>query len=106
MIRRPRGRRASNERRRGPADAWRAMEAGRMRSSWTCALVLAVAMAVTLGGGCKKKGPQPGEAGANAGLGEEGLAGGSSLERAKRGMSPEEDGLLTDVHFAYDSAEL
>ena len=78
-----------------------------MRSSWTWTTVLVVALAVTLGGGCKKKGPQPGEGmGGQNGLGEEGLAGGSSLERAKRGMSPEEDGLLGDVHFAYDSADL
>jgi peptidoglycan-associated lipoprotein len=37
----------------------------------------------------------------------EGLAaGGSSLERAKRGQAPEEDGILGDVHFAYDSYEV
>ena len=71
---------------------------------WSLVLVLIVAVA--LGGACKKKGPRAGEgAGAGAGLGEEGL-GGSSLERAKRGLGPEEDGVLKDVHFAYDSYEV
>jgi len=56
----------------------------------------------------QEEGPRPGEAGAGgAGLGEEGLgASGSSLERQKRGLPPEEDGILKDVHFAYDSYEL
>jgi peptidoglycan-associated lipoprotein len=71
---------------------------------WSIVLVLIVFVA--LGGACKKKGPRAGEgAGAGAGLGEEGL-GGSSLERAKRGLGPEEDGILKDVHFAYDSYEI
>jgi len=79
-----------------------------MKSSWTWTTVLAVALAVALaGGGCKKKGPKPGEDLANGGgFGEEGLAGGSSLERARRGLAPEEDGPLGDVHFAYDSADV
>jgi peptidoglycan-associated lipoprotein len=65
-----------------------------------------VAVLVPLAGACKKKGARPGEgAGAGAGLGEEGL-GGSSLERAKRGLGPEEDGILGDVHFGYDSFEI
>jgi peptidoglycan-associated lipoprotein len=73
---------------------------------WSLVLVLVVAVA--LGGACKKKGPRAGEgagAGAGAGLGEEGL-GGSSLERAKRGLGPEEDGILKDVRFGYDSYEI
>src|SRR6266446_3742136 len=67
-----------------------------------------IALALPLAGACKKKGPKPGEAGAGgAGLGEEGLgASGSSLERQKRGLPPEEDGILKDVHFAYDSYDL
>jgi peptidoglycan-associated lipoprotein len=70
-------------------------------------LVLVLIAAVALGGACKKKGPRAGEgAGAGAGLGEEGLAGGSSLERARRGLGPEEDGVLKDVHFGYDSYEI
>jgi peptidoglycan-associated lipoprotein len=62
--------------------------------------VLAVALS-----GCpgKKKGGL-GEDGAG-GLGDESLAG-SSLSRAQRGLGPEEDGILKDVHFGYDSAEI
>src|SRR5262245_52777495 len=78
---------------------------GCMKAALRWGTVLLLALAVGVGGGCKKKGPGPGEAGAG-GLGEEGIAGGSSLERAKRGQGPEEDGLLKDVHFGYDSYEL
>jgi peptidoglycan-associated lipoprotein len=106
MIRRRRGRRASiDSRGRRPA-----AEGVGMRSSWTWRVMLAVMLIMPLAGACKKKGPKPGEAGAGAagaGLGEEGLAaGGSSLERSKRGLAPEEDGILGDVHFAYDSYEI
>ena len=79
-----------------------------MRVWWTWRVALAFLLILPLAGACKKKGPRPGEAGAGAGgagLGEEGL-GGSSLERAKRGLGPEENGILGDVHFAYDSYEL
>ena len=77
-----------------------------MRASWTWRVALIVAVVVPLAGACKKKTARPGEgAGAGAGLGEEGL-GGSSLERAKRGLGPEEDGILGDVHFGYDSYEI
>lgn len=71
-------------------------------------VVLVVALAVGVGGACKKRGPQPGDGSGEAGvgLGEEGLAGGSSLERAKRGLTPEEDGPLKDVRFGYDSTDL
>jgi peptidoglycan-associated lipoprotein len=79
----------------------------RMRGGRTWSLVLVVALLAPLGGACKKKGPRAGEGagGANAGLGEEGL-GGSSLERNKRGLGPEENGILADVHFAFDSFDL
>jgi len=81
-----------------------------MRGGWTWSIVLALVLLVPLGDACKKKGPRPGEGpgGANGGaLGEEGLAGGSSsLERAKRGLGPEENGVLADVHFAFDSVDL
>jgi peptidoglycan-associated lipoprotein len=80
-----------------------------MRGGRTWSVVLALLLIVPLGGACKKKGPKPGEGagGAGAGLGEEGLgAGGSSLERAKRGLGPEENGILADVHFGYDSTEI
>ncbi|HLK11040.1 MAG TPA: peptidoglycan-associated lipoprotein Pal [Candidatus Binatia bacterium] len=69
----------------------------------------AVLLLIPLAGACKKKGPQPGAgeggAGAGAGVGEEGL-GGSSLERARRGLGPEENGILKDVHFAFDKYDL
>src|SRR5213593_3183044 len=98
MIPRRRGRRASNEGDGG--------KVGGMRSGRTWRVLLVLLLIVPLGGACKKKGPHPGEGGAGAaGLGEEGL-GGSSLERAKRGLGPEEGGVLGDVRFSYDSAEL
>ena len=71
-----------------------------VRGSWTWCLALALLLVVPLGGACKKKGLRPGEGGAGGaggGIGEEGL-GGSSLERAKRGLGPEENGILKDVH--------
>jgi peptidoglycan-associated lipoprotein len=71
----------------------------------TWRIVAALALLVPLAGACKKKGPDAADAagagGPGAGLGEEGL-GGSSLERARRGLGPEEDGILKDVHFGYD----
>ena len=79
-----------------------------MSGSWTWRVALALVLIVPLGGACKKKGPRPGEGGAGApggGIGEEGL-GGSSLERAKRGLGPEENGLLKDVHFGFDRYDL
>ncbi|MFN8544607.1 MAG: peptidoglycan-associated lipoprotein Pal [Candidatus Binatia bacterium] len=77
------------------------------RAAWF-RLVLVVALLAPLAGACGKKGPKPGDEGAGgAGLGEDGLAGsGSSLERAKRGLGPEEDGILKDVRFGYDKADL
>jgi len=78
-----------------------------MNGAWRWGTVLLLALVVGFGAGCKKKGPRPGEAGTAAGLGEEGLgASGSSLERAKQGLQPEEDGVLKDVHFGYDSYEI
>src|SRR5262249_48085985 len=71
--------------------------------------VLRAGLGVVVAGACstKKKGAGLGGEGGGAGLGEEGLGGaGSSLERAKRGLGPEEDGLLKDVHFGYDKADL
>ena len=71
-------------------------------------VALALLLVVPLAGACKKKGAKPGEGAAGAGgFGEEGLSGsGSSLDRAKRGLGPEEDGILGDVHFGYDSYEV
>lgn len=78
------------------------------RRSWV--LVVALCLCVPLAGACKKKGPGPedGVGGPDSGLGmgEEGLAGGSSLGRAQKGLSPEEDGVLKDVNFGYDSDEV
>jgi peptidoglycan-associated lipoprotein len=68
-------------------------------------VVLGLLVAV-VGVGCssKKKGV---EAGPGAGgVGEEGLGAGGSLERAKKGLAPGEEGPLKDVHFAFDSYEL
>jgi len=76
--------------------------------SWTWRVALALVLIVPFGGACKKKGPRPGEGAAGApggGIGEEGL-GGSSLERAKRGLGPEENGVLKDVHFGFDRYDL
>jgi peptidoglycan-associated lipoprotein len=107
MIRRPRGRPAWID--RVGAGRYGKVVVG-MRTWWTWRVALAFLLVIPLAGACKKKGPHPGEAGAGgagAGLGEEGLgAGGSSLERTKRGLAPEEDGILGDVHFAYDSFEI
>ena len=81
-----------------------------MRGSWTLRVALALLLVVPVAGACKKKGAKPGEGAAGAGgFGEEGLGGpgsGSSLDRAKRGLGPEEDGILGDVHFGYDSYEV
>jgi len=79
-----------------------------MRTRLALRLLVALLLLVPLAGACKKKGPRPGEGGTGAaGLGEEGLGGtGSSLERAKRGLGPEEGGVLGDVRFSYDSADL
>ena len=80
-----------------------------MRGGRFWSVVLALVMLVPLGGACKKKGPHPGDGagGANSsGLGEEGIGAGSSLERAKRGLGPEEGGVLGDVHFALESYEV
>lgn len=64
-------------------------------------------LVAVLGVGCsaKKKGTETGTEG--GGLGEEGLAGGGSLDRYKAGtLGSGEEGPLKDVHFAFDSYEL
>ena len=88
-----------------------------MRSVGWWSWMLVAVLCAPLAGGCKKQGPSPedgvgGPDGAGA-LGEEGVggggaggAGGSSLARAQQGLSPEEDGVLRDVPFGYDSYEL
>ncbi len=74
----------------------------------TWRVLLAVVLLVPLAGACKKKvAPGDGCGGAGAGLGEDGLGGsGSSLDRARRGQGPQEDGILKDVHFGFDKSEL
>ena len=55
----------------------------------------------------KNKGAGAGGYGDVGGMTEEGGGvGGSSLDRARRWLSPQEDGLLKDVHFDYDSYAL
>lgn len=70
-------------------------------------MIMVAAVAVT---GCAKKKRITDEStitGAGATGTEESLTNESgSLGRYKRGLGPEEDGILKDVHFAYDSYEL
>ena len=68
-------------------------------------ILVMLCVAVALGGGCSSKSKKGagGDEGTSA-TGEEGL--GSSLGRAQKGLGPEEDGVLKDVHFGYDSAEI
>jgi len=79
-----------------------------VKATQAWSVVLTVALLIALGSACgTERGARPGDGtGAEAGLGEEGLSGASSLERAKRGLGPEEDGVLADVRFAYDSFEI
>ena len=74
-----------------------------MRKRLLGVVVVGLLVAV-VGCSSKKKGAETG-AGA-AGVGEEGLGSGSSLERGKAGLAPGQDGPLKDVHFAFDSSEL
>jgi peptidoglycan-associated lipoprotein len=74
------------------------------RRTWS--LVAALLALVLVADACRHKGARPGAGEAGTGLGEEGVAGGSSLERAKRGLGPEEGGPLADVRFGYDSFEI
>ena len=55
--------------------------------------------------GCPKK-PKGPQAATGTGLGEEGLAGGGSLDKYRQGLAPGEEGPLKDIHFAFDSYEL
>lgn len=75
-------------------------------------VVVGVSLAIGTTGCPKKATVPPGEdtldragimdGGVDGGLGERAASAGSSLERAKRGLAPEEDGILRDVHFGYD----
>ncbi len=73
-------------------------------------LAVAAVMLALQGGGCARRTGGAGmdtPAGAGGmGLGEQGLAAGSSLARARQGLPPEEDGILKDVRFDLDSYTL
>jgi peptidoglycan-associated lipoprotein len=75
----------------------------RMMAKRTPAIVLGAIVVLLAGCPGKHAGKGAGEDGAG-GLGEEGI-GGSSLTKVQRGGSPEEDGIMKDIHFGYDSAE-
>lgn len=80
------------------------------RSSKLTALVVSVLVVFSVAGCAKKKRTTTTEDaayGAGAGgTGEDSLSSGSSLERYRRGLGPEEGGVLKDVYFAYDSSDL
>jgi peptidoglycan-associated lipoprotein len=65
-------------------------------------------LVATIGVGCSAKKKDKDEAaGGAAGLGEEGLAPGGSLERYQKGLGAGgEEGPLKDIYFAFDSYEL
>jgi peptidoglycan-associated lipoprotein len=73
-------------------------------------VVVALCLVMALAGACssKNKGAGSGDDDGSSGLGEEGLGGsrGSSLSSVQRGGTPPEDGILKDVHFGYDSADV
>src|SRR5215813_6581884 len=75
------------------------------RSIRLAAVVMLVAAVAVTGCAKKKKGVDEGISTTGTPGSEESLAQGS-LGRYKRGLGPEEDGVLKDVHFAYDSYEL
>ena len=79
-----------------------------MIRSRTWRVLLAVLLLLPLAGACKKKvAPGDGSGGVGSGLGEDALGGsGSSLDRARRGQGPQEDGILKDIHFGFDQADL
>ena len=76
-----------------------------MAKRTTVLLICVLAIALS---GCPSKnkaGAGAGEDGAGGPGSEEGLSG-SSLSRVQRGGSPEEDGILKDIHFGYDSSDI
>jgi len=79
-----------------------------MARSIRVAAVLMMVVAITVTGCAKKKRitDESGVAGAGGTGNEESLNDSGSLGRYKRGLGPEEDGVLKDIHLAYDSYEL
>jgi peptidoglycan-associated lipoprotein len=70
------------------------------------AAILMMVAAVAATGCAKKKHITDESTTTTGGTGDESLNESGSLGRYKRGLGPEEDGVLKDVHFAYDSYEL
>lgn len=77
-----------------------------MARSIRMAVVLMMVASVAVTGCAKKKKIDEGATGISGTGSEESLNESGSLGRYKRGLGPEEDGVLKDVHFAYDSYEL
>src|SRR5580765_3846247 len=94
MIRRRRGR-----------DAWSGEVRGMRWMTTKRATFLALCVLVALGGACEKKKKAGGPGDGSGAYGEEGLPG-SSLTAGQQGKNLPEDGLLKDIHFGYDSAEI
>lgn len=72
-------------------------------------VVAAGLLVAVLGSGCssKKKGAEAGAGTGAAGVDEQGIGTGGSLDRARHGQEPGEGGgPLTDIHFGFDSYEL
>jgi peptidoglycan-associated lipoprotein len=91
---------------RGPR-GW--TEVTRVRRSGTSGMSVALAglcLVAALAPGCSRRAPATGQDLAG-GLTDEGLGlGDGSLDRAREGHGPAEDGVLRDVHFAFDSEDL
>jgi peptidoglycan-associated lipoprotein len=80
----------------------------KFRSMSVTAVAVAIAVLV---GACGRRDGATGPGGPDGfggpGMGEDtGALGGGSLDRARRGLPPEEDGILKDVRFDYDSYTL
>jgi len=71
-------------------------------------VIVAGLLVAAVGAGCssKKKGAETGAAAGAGGIDETGLGTAGSMDRAKHGLAPGEGGPLTDIHYAFDSAEL
>ena len=77
-----------------------------MVRSTRVAAVLMLAAVVAVAGCAKKKRLTEESTTLGNGPGSGAITEGSSLDRYKRGLGPEEGGVLKDVRFAYDSYEL